>query len=83
MQLSCGMGIQRQKGVGTTVITCGNSLPIFESAKHDFYFVPLFVKLFAIRRRLFSTASTRNTRRAPLVEQRMAKSADIIRVGRD
>ena len=34
-----------EKKVWATVIPRGNSSPILEPAKHDFYFAPLFIKL--------------------------------------
>lgn len=49
--------------MGAAVITRGNSAPILESAEHDFYFVPLFVKLLVIGHRSFLTAPAWNTRR--------------------
>ena len=40
--------------MGTTVISCGNSSPILESAKHYLYFMPLLIQSFVIRNRFFS-----------------------------
>lgn len=64
--------------MGTTVITCAYFSPILESAKHDFYLVPLFIKLLIMRDRLFPVASARNTWRYPFVEQCIAKPVRII-----
>ena len=52
--------------MGTAVITRGNSAPILESTKRDFYFVSLFIQLLVIGHRNFATASTRNTWRDSL-----------------
>ena len=64
--------------MGTTVIPRGNSTPILEPAKHDFYFVPLFIKLFVIGHRSFPTVSARNTRRDPFTGQGITKPVGII-----
>ena len=60
--------------VGTAVIMRVNSAPILESAKHDFYFVPLFIKLFVIGHRSFPTISARNTRRDSFTGKAFATS---------
>ena len=60
--------------MGTAVIMRVNSAPILESAKHDFYFVPLFIKLFVIGHRSFPTISARNTRRDSFTGKAFATS---------
>ena len=60
--------------MGTEVIIRVNSAPILESAKHDFYFVPLFIKLFVIGHRSFPTISARNTRRDSFTGKAFATS---------
>ena len=60
--------------MGTAVIMRVNSAPILESAKHDFYFVPLFIKLFVIGHRSFPTISARNTRRDSFTGKAVATS---------
>lgn len=64
--------------MGTAVIPRGNSAPILESAEHDFYFVPLFVKLLVIGHRSLPTVPARNARRDSLTGQGVAKPAGII-----
>ncbi len=64
--------------MGTLIIACGNSTPVFESAKHDFYLMSLLIKLFIIGNRLFATLSARNARGDSFVEQGIAKPVGII-----
>lgn len=64
--------------MGAAVIPRSNSAPILEPAEHDFYFVPLFVKLLVMSHRGFLTAPARNTRRDSFTGQGGAKSVGII-----
>lgn len=64
--------------MGTAVITRGYSTPILEPAEHDFYFVPLLIKLLVIGHRSFTTAPARNTRRDSFTGQGIAKPVGII-----
>lgn len=64
--------------MGAAVITHGNSAPILESAEHDFYFVPLFVKLLVIGHWGFPPAPAWNTRRDSFTGQGSAKPVGII-----
>ena len=64
--------------MGTTIITRGNPAPIFESTKHDFYLMPLFIQLPVIGHRSFPTASAWNTRRDSLIGQGFAEPVGII-----
>ena len=64
--------------MGAAVIPRGNSAPILESAEHDFYFVPLFVKLLVIGHLGFPAAPARNARRDSFTGQGGAKPVGII-----
>ena len=64
--------------MGTSVIAHGNSAPVFEPAKHDFYFVSLLIKLFVIRDGLFPASPGRNARSNPFAEQGIAEPVGII-----
>lgn len=64
--------------MGATVIPCGNPSPVLEPSKHDFYLVPLFIKLFIIRHCLFPAAPAKDAGRDSLAEQRIAKPVGII-----
>ena len=64
--------------MGTTVITHGYSTPILESTKHDFYFVPLLIKLLVIGHRSLTATPARNTRRDSPAGQGIAEPVGII-----
>lgn len=64
--------------MGATVIPRGNSAPILESAEHDFYLTPLFVKLLVIGHRCIPAAPARNTRRDSFTGVGGAKPVGII-----
>jgi|GEM_PF-4114735 len=49
--------------MGATVISCCHAPPVFQSAKHVFDFMPLFIQGFAISRRKVAALSGRNTGR--------------------
>ena len=64
--------------MGTPIIARDNSAPVFESIEHDFYLVPLLIKLFIIQDWLFPATPARNAWSDPFAEQGLAKPVSII-----
>ena len=62
----------------TPLITHGDPTPVLESAKHNFYFVPLLIEIFIINYRLFSVLFGRNAGRDASPEQCGTKPIRII-----
>ena len=62
----------------TPLITQGDPTPVLESAKHVFYFVPLFIEIFIINYRLFSVLFGRDAGRDASPEQYGSKPIRII-----
>lgn len=64
--------------MGTPIIPCSNSAPVFQSAEHDFYLMSLLIKLFIIRDWFFPATPARNARSYSFVEQGLAEPVGII-----
>ena len=64
--------------MGTPIIPCSNSAPVFQSAEHDLYLMSLLIELFIIRDWFFPATPARNARSDPFVEQGFAEPVGII-----
>ena len=64
--------------MSAAVIAYGNSSPIFEPAKHNFDFMPLFVEFFVIFSGLLSITFGRNAGNDSLVEQGIAEPISVV-----
>jgi len=47
--------------VGTSIISCGNAPPVFETTEHVFYLMALFIQGFTVSCGEISSPSRRNT----------------------
>ena len=64
--------------MSAAVIAHGNPSPIFEPAKHNFYFMPLLIEFFVIHSGLLSISFGRNAGNDSLVEQGIAKPISVV-----
>ena len=64
--------------MSATVIAHGNSSPIFESAEHDFYFMPLFIEHFVIFSRMRSVSFGRDAGGYAFIKQRATKPIRVV-----
>ena len=64
--------------MGATIISSGNSAPIFESSEHVFNFIPAFIQGFVISDRPFSSFPGWNTQRDAFESQAVSKPVSII-----
>jgi len=64
--------------VGASLIAHGDSAPVFEPAKHNFNFMPLFVEKFIIKNNFFPVLFGRDAGRDASIKQGLTKPGGII-----